>query len=253
MNISDNMDTLFFKTSTIRGLYITGEAGNSKSYEVYKYLQEKNIKYKLVTARVSNLALYMLLYKHRKDVLVFDDVYFDRTISTDLIKGALNDKGVVNWLTTSDRLTDEVPPEFEFKGKIIIITNDGIKESNKFYPLLSRMYVLEKNLTLEMYKVIADKMCVDRGVSIDKILPFISPLLKHRDLRNINKAIDHILAGNENLIAELFKVDEELEYIHNLKEIGLDNKQIKVSWCDMFNKSHRTFFRVLKRYNLLVP
>ena len=251
--IRQNLGTLFTKTSTIRGLYITGEAGNSKSYEVYKYLAENKIKYKLITARVSNLALYMTLYKHKQDVLVFEDVYFDRTISTDLIKGALNQKGVVNWLTTSDRLDEETPAEFEFKGKIIIITNDGLKETTKFYPLLSRMYTMEKNLSFDEYLVISESMCVLRSVEFKGIKEHISPFLKHRDLRNINKAIDYTLSNNLNLIPGLFKVDEELEYIHKLFEKGLDSKQIKVSWCDMFDKSHRSYYRTLKRYKMLVP
>lgn len=247
--ITDNLDTLFNPHSRVKGLYLTGEAGNSKSYSIFKYLNEKNITYKLLTARVTDLSLYLTLHEHSEGVFVFDDVNFTNGLAIDLLKGALGDKGVVCWVTTSNRLPAEVPDHFEFKGKIIIITNEGIKDTKKFYPLLSRTFICEQNLTFAQYFALAWRICNENKVDFDKLKPYLSVFLQHYDLRTINKAIDYIKTEKASLLDDLFKYDEELQYIDTLVYNGYSKKVIRVMWCEYFGLSKRTYYRKLKLYN----
>ena len=250
------LDTLYSK-SYIKGIYCSGEAGNSKSYSIYKYLKENKVDYKLITARSSSLALYLLLYKHRKGLVVFDDVYFDRTIATDILKGALTEQGVVNWLTTSSKLPDDIPAQFRFAGKIIIITNKPITNNPLFYPLLSRMFIVEKNLSLKQYKTIAKGICKERDISkanIDYLISYLSPFLEHRDLRAVVKGVDYIKAGHRELLEDLFKLDVELVKLDELHKLYDEKSEIRRRWCKHTDKSRRSYYRILKKYkSAIVP
>jgi hypothetical protein len=246
--IRDLLDALYSPTSVTRGLYIAGEAGNSKSYEVEKYHNELKLDYVKVTSRVTSLALYFLLHKHNGRTIVFDDVAFDKAIAIDLIKSALNPEGLVSWHTSSSAFDEEVPPQFVFNGKIIVITNEGIKETRLFYPMLSRCYFLEQNLSLDEYKRIAELICKSRNVDFSVIGKYISLWLKHRDLRIINKATDFVLAGKESLVADLFEEDEELKKLDELSKMYSDKMTIRKLWCSSFDKSKRSFYRVFKSY-----
>lgn len=248
-NVKDIMDTLFNPVSVTKGFYLSGEAGNSKSYEVEKYLNEKSIDFERVTSRVTNLALYFILYKHRDKTILFDDVAFDKAISIDLLKSALNPDSLVSWHTSSEAFSEEVPPSFEFKGKIIVITNEGLKDSRTFYPLLSRCYVLEQNLNIEDYRRIAKIICKNRNVDFKKVEDYLTIWLKHRDLRVVNKACDFINAGKDYLINTLFEEDEELKKLDELIKMHEDKRTIRMIWCSIFDKSKRTFYNRLKEYN----
>ena len=43
MEILTLLNTLYTDKSVVRGIYISGEAGTSKSFQVYKYLKDNNI------------------------------------------------------------------------------------------------------------------------------------------------------------------------------------------------------------------
>ncbi len=249
--IVDILDALTSDRSSIRGFYLTGPAGNSKSFGVYKYFKDKNIPFVKITARVSNLALYEIMYKNRDAYIIFDDVCFDQDISIDLLKGALNEDGLVSWHTSREI---ECPDHFTFKGKIIIITNRGLKDSKLYYPLFSRCYTLTHNLSFADYKSIAEKMCISRGVEFSSIEPYITLFLKHRDLRVINKAIDFVLAGKDYLVKDLFPEDDGLVYLHTLKtsDQGYSDSELRSLWCTRFSKSERTFYRKLNDYQALL-
>lgn len=250
--INDVLDALFSKDSVTRGFYLTGEAGNSKSYSVYAYLKSKNIEYIKYTARVTSLSLYSILYENKDKLLVFDDVSFDDGISIDLLKGALNEGGVVCWHTSRDL---PYPYNFVFTGRIIIITNRGLKDTKLFYPLFSRCYTLVQNLSLQEYKEISSKICSERGVEFSSIEPYLTPFLCHRDLRVVNKAIDFVLASKPEQVKKLFPEDEQLLYLDMLlKEHKNDNQSIvKQLWCERFDRCTKTYYRKLKRYKEVVP
>ena len=250
--ISDIMDSLYSAGSVTRGIYLTGEAGNSKSYEVFKYLDSHKVEYEKITARVSSLSLFILLAEHNNKTIVMDDISLDKDISTELLKGALNEDGLVSWHTTSGAFPDDLESSFSFKGKIIIITNEGIKEGHRHYPLLSRCYSLEHNLDINEYKSIAELMCKGRGVDFSKLSPHISLFLKHRDLRIVNKAMDFVLAGKEFMVKALFEVDLELKKIDELVKLYDKKSLIRKEWCKKFDKGKRTFYRKLKEYSVKV-
>jgi hypothetical protein len=179
---------------------------------------------------------------------VFDDVYFENALSVDLLKGALGQEGKVCWNSSTSLKGDGVPSSFKFNGKIIIITNKEPKNNKYFYPLVSRVHLLETNLTIGEYKFIAKKICLERGVDFKLVEPHISLFMRHRDLRIITKACDYLLSNKQD-IDFMFEIDKELEYLDKLHKKKYERADIKQFWMQEFDKSKRTFYRKLKEYN----
>lgn len=111
-------------------IMITGQPGVGKSYIVRDQLKNANMQpnfdYIQVTGHSSPFGLYKLLHDHRDATIVFDDTdsIFCNDVSSNILKAALDsyDKRVVSWY--SDRAEQQqLDPYFEFKGRIIFISN----------------------------------------------------------------------------------------------------------------------------------
>lgn len=108
---------------------ITGQPGIGKTYVVKDRLKKAGLSeedYFKVSGHVSPLGLYQLLHDRRNEMLVFDDAdsVFDSDISVNLLKAALDSYGerTVHW--HSDKAEQkELDPCFEFKGRIVFISN----------------------------------------------------------------------------------------------------------------------------------
>lgn len=177
-------------------LVITGGAGIGKSYTVFETMKEeglqKNSDWFLVKGKVTTAALYQMLYMHRAGtVLVFDDadsVWGDQD-AANILKAALDsyDERWVSWQTTKtvnisklapsdkeefydnlDRQLEEdpgnpkikFPSEFEYKGRIIFISN--LPQSKLDAAVLNRSTKIDMDLTTE-----------EIFHRIESILPFI--------------------------------------------------------------------------------
>lgn len=121
-------------------LIISGPPGIGKTYTVDRLLQEYvPEKYKLVTGHMTPLSLYANMYNYRASghILVLDDVdsVFSDVTGLNLLKAAMDTKVVrnIHWESSSKLLAHMgLPPNFEFKGSIILISNIGFKSaSNK--------------------------------------------------------------------------------------------------------------------------
>jgi hypothetical protein len=69
--------------------------------------------------------LYRLLYENRESIVVFDDTdsILKDTVSLNLLKAALDsyDKRIISW--NADIRDDDLPTSFEFKGRVVFISN----------------------------------------------------------------------------------------------------------------------------------
>lgn len=94
--------------------------------------------------------LYANLFKYKEKLIVFDDcdsVFTDKD-GVNVLKGALDssDKRVISWITaqTLNMKKAMVPPKFEFKGRIIFISNLPMMKVDS--AIRNRSFVLDVKL-----------------------------------------------------------------------------------------------------------
>jgi hypothetical protein len=121
---------------------ITGPGGLGKSHTVLKALQDAGLKdmslvddpvgavvgkknFRVIKGYSSPKGLYRTLYANRDGVLVFDDCdsVLKDPVSLNLLKGALDSyaRRIISW--RADIRDDDLPQAFEFKGRVIFISN----------------------------------------------------------------------------------------------------------------------------------
>jgi hypothetical protein len=111
--VSQTLDALGFKDiSTLEALEVGTRIKTDKSYRVVKgYSTPKG--------------LYRLLYENKDGVLVFDDCdsVLKDPVSLNLLKGALDSysRRIISW--RADIRDEDLPTSFEFKGRVVFISN----------------------------------------------------------------------------------------------------------------------------------
>jgi len=181
-----DMVEVLVKSKNIHGLIVYGSAGLGKTFNViYKLEKMKeeghNIEYELVTGHITALQLYQLLYQNKEKIVVIDDIadiFKDDTAKGILLSAlwGVNNKRIIRYYSTSSKL--KAPSLFEFKGKIIFITNElkGFKALKsrcfKFNlefdndTILKIMYELAKKKNVDFEVVDFIKEEVDKNKSI---------------------------------------------------------------------------------------
>lgn len=130
------------KTSAIRGMIVSGDAGVGKTYNVKMALAQigaaGNVEI-LKGGKITAASLYVKLYQNRQQhrILVLDDCdiihHQDRQQIIPMLLGAteLGPKGEVTWEVARKNPLMEAanaPTKFDFEGSIIWITNDTIED-----------------------------------------------------------------------------------------------------------------------------
>lgn len=174
---------------------ICGDAGIGKTYMVRQRLQQAGLDEELVTADTnppesdkkkkrrtpppvkkprsylfvkgysSPMGLFQVLHDNRESIIVFDDCdsVFKTPVSVNILKSALDsyDSRIVSWVSPAAAKMG-LDPRFEFKGKIIFISN--LAPSQLDDAVKSRSFVVDISLTR---KEIWDRMM--------SLLPSIEP------------------------------------------------------------------------------
>lgn len=125
---------------------VTGPGGLGKSYTVTKTLTDAGFmdlslvddlpyggrvntekSFTVIKGHSTPKGLYRTLYEHRNGVIVFDDCdsVLKDPVSLNLLKGALDSysRRIISW--RADIRDDDLPTSFEFKGRVIFISNLG--------------------------------------------------------------------------------------------------------------------------------
>lgn len=155
---------------TTTALLITGKGGTGKSYTVTKTLdQYAPGEWHLMKGRCTARAMYMTLYNHYQDIVVFDDCdsIFKDSNGMNVLKGCLDtsEHRVIGWATAdavnTEGLSHEeietvlaaekgnpIPSEFHFEGQVIFISNltvDDIKAKDQ--AIITRCQLLDVTLS----------------------------------------------------------------------------------------------------------
>ena len=148
---------------------ITGQGGLGKTYTVMKTLQNAGIQdynevvRKLAVGSVVNMSklyvtikgystpkgLYRTLFENNKAVIVFDDCdsILKDPVALNLLKGALDSYGkrIISWNAESFGKDDDLPRSFEFKGKVIFISN--MDQNSIDQAIRSRSMMIDLSMT----------------------------------------------------------------------------------------------------------
>jgi hypothetical protein len=131
---------------------VTGPAGVGKTFEVEQGVSRCGVPQEQVTVikgYTTPLGLYRCLHDNRNGLIIFDDCdsAFQDQIARNLLKAALDsvERRIICW--NSSKLPDEFEPTFEFKGRILFVSNIPI---NRFDPtLISRSMIIDLQMSRE--------------------------------------------------------------------------------------------------------
>ena len=146
---------------------VTGPGGLGKSHTVTKALTTFGLKdmsvlddfeiggevpknaFITVKGYSTSKGLYRTLYENRKSTIVFDDCdsVLKDAVSLNLLKGALDSysRRIISW--RADFKDDELPQSFEFKGRVVFISN--LSSSSLDQAILTRSMVVDLTMTSE--------------------------------------------------------------------------------------------------------
>jgi len=132
-------------------LIVTGEGGLGKTHTVTQTIMECGLDsddYVFFKGYSTARGLYNTLYDNNGKLIVFDDCdsVLEDKIAINILKSALDsyDERNITWMAKMNR-NDEYPPQFEFSGRIIFISNkskDSIDGA-----ILSRSLTVDLSMT----------------------------------------------------------------------------------------------------------
>jgi len=148
---------------------ITGQGGLGKTYTVMKTLQAAGIQdynevvrklaigsridmsklYVTIKGYSTPKGLFRTLFENNRAVIVFDDCdsILKDPVALNLLKGALDSYGkrIISWNAESFGKDDDLPRSFEFKGKVIFISN--MDQNNIDQAIRSRSMMIDLSMT----------------------------------------------------------------------------------------------------------
>ena len=145
---------------------VTGPGGLGKSYTVTKTLEANGFtdisvlddsfevgakiaknKFIVIKGYSTPKGLYRLLYENRDGVIVFDDCdsVLKDPVSLNLLKGALDSysRRIISW--RADIKDEDLPTTFEFKGRVVFISNLGSSQIDQ--AIITRSMAVDLSMT----------------------------------------------------------------------------------------------------------
>lgn len=234
-----------------------GEPGIGKSHTTMQTLEELGLRnkkdYAVLSGYTTPLELYTFLYENREKIVVLDDIpnVFENETSYHILLSALwtvTSERMIYYLTSSPRL--KVPNSFNFKGKIIFLTNRMPADSSS---LRSRCMFYEMNLTFWDKLELMEEIARTTGISPD-VMQFIrenaNETTKNFNLRTMVKINSLFLQNIEDwrrLALEQLREDETLRLIRQLcRSYEKSTDQVKL-FTEATGLSRATFFRLKGR------
>jgi len=208
------------------GVIVVGRPGIAKSYQIEETLKDE-VKddestcwdYCIRAGYVSPMALYETLYENQAEgnVLVLDDVdgVADHDTAASLLKGALEGQGssdsrIVEWDSNSNKLGEDVPQRFEFRGSIIMVFNEVPEGNEHFQAVKSRSMHYDLQFTFEERMQLIKEVAKanyeglsygDRMEVANWLIEYTTSEMDNVDLRSLFKCFDlrksSVLAGHE--------------------------------------------------------
>ncbi len=206
-----------------KSVIISGSGGLGKTFTVMTALKEAGLidcasddcdeenagHYEVIKGFTTPKSLYRLLYNNRERIVVFDDCdsVWDNPTSVSLLKAALDsyETRTLSWL--SERFgsdDDELPQSFEFKGKIIFVSNLTLGELDQ--AVLSRCLYVDVSMTpaekinriRTLAKVIRPDMKMEHKLEVIEVLAGFAEKIGDLNIRTFLKGCEVRHRGQEN-------------------------------------------------------
>lgn len=159
------LDAMMAPNTPIKSVICVGKGGCGKTYTTDNKLQKAHnnceIDYKKISGKITTMGLFMALYesRHSTSVLLLDDVdVFQNETTLDLLKSVLDTSDVrtVSYITSSKVLADSgVPQSFDYRGKIIFLSNKNLslmsKQQNALSPHIDALLTRSIFIDLELF------------------------------------------------------------------------------------------------------
>jgi hypothetical protein len=248
------------KSKSIHALILKSPPGLGKTHQTQAILKELGMKegvdYKIVSGYTTAMKFYETAYRYRNCPIIFDDtfnVFEDGKIEAMLLAMLWNPSGKrnVTYDSSTSSLDETVPNNFDFNGKVILLTNFVPK---RLRALLSRCYFYEYDYQypekLEIMYGVARKASIPLEV-VEFIKENTTPDTPNMDLRLLLKLADlkTVMPSNwKEMGQRMLKVDNEDAIFEQIMGLGLTQKEQIEEFHAKTGQTRRTFFRKLKRY-----
>lgn len=178
---------------------VTGPGGLGKSFTVTQALRQSGLQdvsltedfavgetisknsYRVIKGYSTPKGLYRTLYENRNGVIVFDDCdsVLKDPVSLNLLKGALDSysRRIISW--RADIRDEDLPTTFEFKGRVIFISNLSSNQIDQ--AIITRSMAVDLSMTAEQ-KIERMKFILDS----DEFMPEYPRAMKLDALNLIN-------------------------------------------------------------------
>jgi len=199
---------------------VTGPGGLGKSFTVNQSLLANGFKdistvddlalgtviktkkaFRVIKGYSTPKGLYRLLFENKDGVLVFDDCdsVLKDPVSLNLLKGALDSysKRIISW--RADMKDEDLPNSFEFKGRVVFISN--LASSQIDQAIITRSMAVDLSMTKEQ-KVERMRHLLDTG----EFMPEFSKVVKNDAMDLIEKLQDSVKELSLRTLIQVTKI-----------------------------------------------
>jgi hypothetical protein len=199
---------------------VTGPGGLGKSHTVLKSLTDAGFtdisllddfevgtnlstlkSFTVIKGYSTPKGLYRTLYENRDGVIVFDDCdsVLKDPVSLNLLKGALDSysRRIISW--RADMKDDELPQSFEFKGRVVFISNLASEKLDQ--AIITRSMAVDLNMSTSQ-KVERMRHLVDSG----DFMPEFDMTFKVDALNLIDKLRDRVKELSLRTLIQVTKI-----------------------------------------------
>jgi hypothetical protein len=198
---------------------VTGPGGLGKSFTVTQALRQTGLQdvsltedfevgetlskkaYRVIKGYSTPKGLYRTLYENRNGVIVFDDCdsVLKDPVSLNLLKGALDSysRRIISW--RADLRDDDLPTTFEFKGRVIFISNLSSNQIDQ--AIITRSMAVDLSMTPQQ-KIERMKFILDS----DEFMPEFPRAMKLDALNLINSLRDTVKELSLRTLIQVTKI-----------------------------------------------
>lgn len=199
---------------------VTGPGGLGKSFTVNQSLIANGFKdistvedlavgtviktkkaFRVIKGYSTPKGLYRLLYENKDGVLVFDDCdsVLKDPVSLNLLKGALDSysKRIISW--RADMKDEDLPNSFEFKGRVVFISNLASAQIDQ--AIITRSMAVDLSMTKEQ-KVERMRHLLDTG----EFMPEFAKAVKTDAMDLIEKLQDSVKELSLRTLIQVTKI-----------------------------------------------
>ena len=198
---------------------VTGPGGLGKSFTVTQALRQSGLtdvsltedfevgetlsknSYRVIKGYSTPKGLYRTLYENRNGVIVFDDCdsVLKDPVSLNLLKGALDSysRRIISW--RADLRDDDLPTTFEFKGRVIFISNLSSNQIDQ--AIITRSMAVDLSMTSQQ-KIERMQFILDS----DEFMPEYPRAMKRDALNLIDSLRDNVKEMSLRTLIQVTKI-----------------------------------------------